>query len=203
MKKNLKIAIIENLINLKYILAIIVIFILIITNFSTKNKPEVIQTKQLVSSEMSEKPETTSVNIVHIKGAVNKPGVYQIEEDARMGTLITMAGGYNQANQQCINEAQKIVDEMEIIIPSIAEECDVASTVQSNNNNNDNSSAKVNINTATSEQLQTLPGIGQTRADAIIEYRTQYGKFKTIEELQNVSGIGPASLAKMQTAISI
>lgn len=137
--------------------------------------------------------------VVDLRGAVTNPGIYKLDSDARMYELIKKAGGFKAANQECINQAQILTDEQLIIIPSSNEEC----SDNSASPNNRTDKTKLNINEATVEQLTTLPGIGQTRAQQIIDYRDSNGKFKSIDDLKNVNGIGEQTFLNLSELISV
>lgn len=164
--------------------------------------------------------------VVDIKGRVKKPGIYRIDLslDRRISDVITMAGGLLvDADTSITNLSKKIFDEMVIIIYSkeqvknfvkVKEEetikndacnnqCD--SCIEKENEINDNNTINnelVNINTASLDKLMTLPGIGESKAIAIIEYRKN-NPFKTIEEIMNVSGIGESVYNKIKDYIKI
>jgi competence protein ComEA len=130
--------------------------------------------------------ETSKIKI-HITGEVLNPGMYEVEEGARIDDAIKTAGGATEnADFNKVNLAYELSDGEKIYIPSIFDEEDEY-TVSSNE---EKTSSKININKATSEELQTITGIGPSLASKIIEYRENNGKFSSIEELKNVSGIG-------------
>ncbi|TYR82346.1 ComEA family DNA-binding protein [Priestia megaterium] len=143
--------------------------------------------------------------VVDIKGAIQKPGVYELAADARVKDVITKAGGITkEADINQINLATKLVDEMIIYIPVIGEKTPVVTAQPSATTNSSNSSSNpVNINTASLEELQTLNGIGPSKAQAIISYREQHGLFKKADDLREVSGIGEKSFEKIQNDITV
>lgn len=136
----------------------------------------------------------TTKQFVDLKGAIKKPGVYEITSEMRLGTLIKKAGGLTKgADAKKINLAQKLTDQALIYIPTTAESPSVAlasSETSSELRGNDKSGVKVNLNTATKEELQQLPGVGAKKAEKIFNYREEHGQFKTIEDLKEVPGIG-------------
>ena len=161
---------------------------------------------------------------VDIKGEVINPGIYSLPATSRVIDVIEKAGGLTaNANTTVINLSKKITDEMVIIIYSNAEVIDFAKTkeietqvqnscIQKDENalqndacitENTTTSSKVSINSATLEQLQTLPGIGASKAQDIITYREQNGPFTAIEDITNVSGIGDAVFAKIKDYITL
>lgn len=151
--------------------------------------------------------------LVDIKGAVNNPGVYKVEVGTRINDVVNMAGGLrDDADTSLINLSKLVSDEMVIIIYTTEEvrnsnlvntvikvvekECKCPNIENDgciNDNIKDtitNGSGKVNINTASVEELSKLDGIGQSKAEAIVKYREENGKFNTIEDITKVSGIG-------------
>lgn len=136
--------------------------------------------------------------MVDVKGAVKNPGVYKGKIGERAIDLIEKAGGLvDGANKNGINFAMKVQDEMVIYVPFEGEE-DAFDVMKQ-----DIDDGKVNINTATETELQTLPGIGPAKAQAIIEYRTNQGSFQSIEEIMNISGFGEKTFAKLKDHIKV
>lgn len=134
--------------------------------------------------------------VVDVKGEVKQPGVYEIDSSLRVNDVITLAGGFtSEANQFVVNLAQKVHDEMTIIIPSLEEDSPESYPLTT--------SQKVNLNMATQEELETLNGIGPSKAEAIINYREEYGHFQSIEDLLNVSGIGEKTLDNIRDDIQV
>lgn len=148
-----------------------------------------------------------SIMMVDVKGAVKNPGVYPVSEGERVVDVVAKAGGLTEdADDTKINLSQKVSDEMVIYVPRKDEEFGQVSVgIFANSTGGSSSSGnnKVNINTASREELQKLPGIGPQKADAIIEYRKTQGPFQTIEDIMNVSGIGEKSFEKLQDLITV
>ena len=159
--------------------------------------------------------ETEEKNIfVHIAGCVQKEGMLELSSNSRIADAIEKAGGLTQeADLSDINLAYLLEDGMKIYIPNQNER-------QENNEKTENTAKTentpsmqiqdtstkqdvININTATQEELDTLPGIGSATATKIIEYRKEKGKFKQKEEIKEVSGIGEAKYEKIKEYISI
>lgn len=148
--------------------------------------------------------------IIDIKGAVKYPGVYTLSENQRIVDAIEAAGGYaDDANPVLINHAQKLQDEMVIFIPKIGEDASEAleqlvqiSTANSSNNSSNNT-GKINLNKATESDLTQLPGIGPSKASAIIQHRTEHGNFKTSEDLKQVTGIGDKTFEQLKDLIDV
>lgn len=138
--------------------------------------------------------------VVDIKGEVKRPGVYQFENGARVNDLVNKAGGFLQtADETQVNLAQKLQDEMIVIVPrKIDGSSHDHGAIQSSHH-----SDIVKVNYATEEELQTLPGIGPAKAKAIADYRDEHGFFSRPEDLLNVSGIGEKTLENLIEYIQI
>lgn len=141
--------------------------------------------------------------LVDVKGQVKFPGVYELTAEDRVIDAIRLAGGYTDvAETTMINHAQRLQDEMVIYIPQKGEDMDIVSIgVSITTGTSSSNSGKININKADEIQLQTLPGVGPAKAQAIIAYRSEVGKFQTIEELKKVSGIGEKSFERLKDLI--
>lgn len=139
--------------------------------------------------------------MVDIKGAVVHPGVYEIRDATRVNDVVAMAGGFTkEADETKVNLAAKIYDEMMIYVPARGETnvpSAAASSIQANDSN------KVYINTASEQEILQLPGIGKTKAQAIIAYRQEHGPFQRVEDLLNVTGIGEKTLEKIKEHIVV
>ncbi len=139
---------------------------------------------------------------IHISGEVNNPGIVNIESDKRLSDAVDKLGGVTEnADLNNINLAMKIEDAKHYIIPKIGEE--IKNNESINNENNNRGSNKVNINNATIEDLDKLPGIGEATANKIINYREENGDFKSIEELKNVNGIGNKKYEQIKDEITL
>ncbi|MBY7143325.1 helix-hairpin-helix domain-containing protein [Virgibacillus sp. NKC19-3] len=144
--------------------------------------------------------EQETITMVDVKGAITKPGVYEMERESRVNDVIQMAGGFTKdADQTQVNLAQKVQDEMIIIIPKEGEEAK-----DGGGNGNDHSdSEKIKMNHATQEEIENLNGIGASKAQAIIQYREEHGLFQTEEDLLEISGIGEKTLENFRNDIQI
>ncbi|AGK71446.1 DNA uptake protein [Streptococcus cristatus] len=156
-----------------------------------------------IDSEESEKEVT-----VDVKGAVKNPGVYQLRAGARVHDALQKAGGLlPDAESKSINQAQKLTDEAVVYVARVGEEgADVTQDSQTPAGNGETAKGKsglVNLNTATEAELQTVSGIGQKKAQDIIAYREANGKFKSVDELKNVSGIGAKTLEKLKDYVTV
>lgn len=167
---------------------------------------------------IEEKKKEVSTVIVDIKGNVNNPGVYEVENGKRVNDVINMAGGLTEtADTSNINLAKIVTDEMTIVIYSKEEVlekyksevciCDCPYITNdaciNESSNEDNTSSLVNINTASIEELMTLQGLGEAKAKSIIEYRTKNGNFTSIDSIKEVSGIGEAIFEKIKDYITV
>ena len=159
---------------------------------------------------------------VHIDGYVNNPGVYQLKENERTNVLIEKAGGLkNGYSIKNINLAAKLSDGDKVYIPSVEEEKTLGNQNQNNNisvntvgkhtNNGNNSNNnvnitknnKININTANVSELKQITGIGESTANKIIDYRQNVWKFKKIEDIKEVKGIGESKFESLKNKITI
>lgn len=163
------------------------------------NMEEQPKKKEIVDSAANEKP---PVMMADIKGAVVRPGVYVIDEDDRVIDLIELAGGLTkEAEAASINFAMRVSDEMVIYVPRMGESTSDLGPEQNGQQSQDNK--KVNLNSASKSDLETLPGIGPSKADAIIEYRETTGPYKSIEDLMSISGIGDKTFEKLKDLITV
>ena len=144
---------------------------------------------------------------VHITGEVRNPGLYELEEGSRILDIINLAGGITpEANLDKVNLAYQISDGQKVKIPSIKDE-EVGNYIYENSGENvieedkDKNNTKIDINKADLNDLITLPGIGESTAQKIIDYREKNGKFKTIEDIKNVSGIGESKYNQIKDYI--
>ncbi|AYA77094.1 hypothetical protein DOE78_17550 [Bacillus sp. Y1] len=144
-------------------------------------------------------------NLVDVKGAVENPGVYEVMLDERVIDVIEKAGGLKEgADETKINFAGRLTDEMVLYIPLIGEEGEnMIVSAGASSTSTSQGEGKININKATSDELQNLPGIGPSKAEAIIAYREDSGLFQTIDDLKLVTGIGDKTFEKLQDQIIV
>ena len=159
----------------------------------------VVETTMLVEkTEVSTTQET--VIFVDIKGEVKKPGVYQMKAGDRVKDALDAAGGLTEeADSQKVNLAKRLEDQMVIVVPIVGEEAEEIPAGETRNEAT--KEGKVNSNTATVEELKTLKGVGEKKAEAIIEYRKKNGSFQTKEDLMKVRGIGKKLFESFQERI--
>ncbi|WP_449456870.1 helix-hairpin-helix domain-containing protein [Streptococcus suis] len=166
----------------------------------TSNSSELVEE---TSTEVSEEP---SQLVVDVKGAVAKPGLYTLEADARVNDAVEAAGGLtSQADPKSINLAQKLSDEAVVYVASKDENISVvaSTTASSAKSQEEKNTSLVNLNTATEADLQTISGIGAKRATDIIAYREANGGFKSVDDLNNVSGIGDKTMESIRPYVTV
>lgn len=152
---------------------------------------------------------TPSPLIVQVDGAVAQPGVYHLPRDSRVGEAIAAAGGLSTtADQSAINLAERLKDGEKIFIPILNPHPTPGSVGPSSNNPSRSTISPgeptpVNINEASLEELEKLPGIGSSRAQQIIDYRQAHDGFKSPDELLNIKGIGPVIFDQLKDLITI
>ncbi|HFI0695510.1 TPA: helix-hairpin-helix domain-containing protein [Streptococcus suis] len=155
------------------------------------------------STEASEEP---SQLVVDIKGAVAKPGLYTLAAGARVNDAVEAAGGLtSQADPKSINLAQKLSDEAVVYVANKDENISVvaSTTASSAMSQEEKNTSLVNLNTATEADLQTISGIGAKRAADIVAYREANGGFKSVDDLNNVSGIGDKTMESIRPYVTV
>ena len=159
----------------------------------------------ILPQEVEDKTTVSTVIYVDVKGEVHHPGVYQMKAENRVKDLIEAAGGFTPlADDQKLNLAQLLEDQMVIVVPKKGEEVNSElAQAPTSQKKEVGKEVKVNINTATVEELKTLKGIGEKKAEAIIEYRKQNGSFKNKEELMKVRGIGKKLYESFQERVIV
>ena len=145
---------------------------------------------------------------VYICGEVIKPGVYELSGDSRIYEAVDAAGGFTEnAARECVNLASKVSDGMQITIYNREEaaslQADSASVGGNAGKSGTSGSGLVNLNTATKEELMTLKGIGESKAEDIIRYREKSGGFKKIEDIMKISGIKENGFQKIKDSITV
>lgn len=206
-RKNQKIIVI-----ISFLFIILVLFYLKIKLDNNKYEKILID-KDIVEEKEIKSKDNDDTCMIDIKGAVNNPGVYSTKCTNNVSDVIRLAGGLsNNADTSVTNLAKQVSNEMVIIIYTedevknsnivdtvvkvVEQEC-ICPNIQNDGCINDqingtisNTNLVVNINSANTQEFQKIPGIGEAKAKAIIEYRNRNGKFKSIDEIQNVEGIG-------------
>ncbi len=219
------------LVCLGLVLLLVIGFVFIYKNYTADDKEDeniVLNTKN--DTKKDEEEEEEVYYQVDIKGEVINPGIYTVKEGSRVIDVIRLAGDLTEvADTSVLNLSKKVKDEMVIIVYSYdevnsftetkeKEEIEQEACLSQNGIQNDACikdstddtssssvviSGKVSLNTATLDELMTLPGIGEAKAQAIIEYREEVGAFQNIEELKEVSGIGDAIFDQIKENITI
>lgn len=219
------------LVCLGLVLLLVIGSFFIYKNYTAENREEkniVLNTKK--DTKKDEEEEEEVYYQVDIKGEVINPGIYTVKEGSRVIDVIRLAGDLTEvADTSVLNLSKKVKDEMVIIVYSYDEVVNFTATKEKEeieqeaclsqngiqndacikDSTDDTSSSsvvisgKVSLNTATLDELMTLPGIGESKAQAIIEYREEVGAFQNIEELKEVSGIGDAIFDQIKENITI
>jgi len=175
-------------------LIVTLIIMLIIGSFIAffKSRPEKIELSNTVGSESRRLTIT-----VHIAGAVEKPGLYKMDEGSRVADALEAAGGAStDACLDGLNLASKLKDEEKITVPTSGELSDEQSVL------NQGSGGLIDINNSSAEELESLPGIGESLASRIVDYRKKNGPFSSIDDLSEVEGIGPAKLESLEGLVT-
>ena len=216
----------DNKVIIVIISIIIIIFICVFfyTRSNLENEYTELENYNILQNEtnIEEEQEDTSKIFIHVTGAVNNEGVVEIKEGSRIADAVEAANGFSaDADISQINLAYQLEDGQKIYIPRITDEKlvgdekilqkeyvtdeagddiileDEISNIKSKENE------KININTAEQSELEEIPGVGEATAQKIIEYRKVNGKFKTIEDIKNVSGIGDSKFENMKEKICV
>lgn len=203
------------------IIAVIIFIVLNIGKVTEFNKEEKENTTISTSIEESKndieekenkenKEETKEMGtgiFVHIDGWIQNPGVYEIKENDRVNTIIEKAGGLKEgASIKSINLAARLSDGDKIYIPNREEEKQIETTEVKGNNTGTvkiTKNSKININKASISELKQITGIGESTANKIIDYRENVGKFKKIEDIKEVKGIGDSKYESIKDKITI
>ena len=193
------------------VLAVIVIILVGRGMMASSTKEKVMVTNAVNTTRVEEITTMMPQNCyVDIKGEVLHPGVYEFSCESRVQEVIKKAGGFTEeADETKINLAQKITDQMQMIVPNLHSKQEGGVTEgnseKGNSSNSTPSNSKqgtVNINTATLEELQTIKGIGKKKAEAILQYRKEHGAFRTKEDLLQVKGIGKKALEAIESQVT-
>jgi competence protein ComEA len=155
-------------------------------------------------------PTTTGASAtitVHAAGALARPGVYGVPDGARVADVISAAGGtLPEADLDQVNLAAKVVDAERVYIPKRGEVPPApvgASPALTGPLGPGTAAGPVDLNTATAEQLDTLPGVGPATAQAILGFRASHGRFASVDDLLEVRGIGPAKLEALRPLVKV
>ena len=211
--------------NHRYIITTICIIIFLILSYIFYFKNKFNKEEVIINEEIEEKEETIDNSFIYIdiKGAVNKPGVYKIDRDSRVIDAINKADGLKEeADTSLLNLSTKLHDEMYIYVYTKEEVLNFIKVNEEQNTKidecnktneiciekeiitkDDITNNKININKASLEELKLLPNIGESKAQAIIDYRNSVGIFNEIDDIKNVSGIGDSLFDKIKDLITV
>lgn len=193
------------------VLAVIVMILAGRGMMASQPKEKVMVTNAVNTTRVEETTEMMPENCyVDVKGEVLRPGVYEFSCESRIQEVIKKAGGFTEeADETKINLAQKITDQMQIIVPNVQSKQEGSVTEENsgkgsstNPNVSNSKQGTININTATLEELQTIKGIGKKKAEAILQYRKEHGAFRIKEDLLQVKGIGKKALEAIESQVT-
>ena len=184
------------------IVVIVLISVFLIFSYARGGREDLIKNNSEDIFLEEEQQEGTEINkkeiVVEIKGEIKNPDVYWVKEESIIEDLILIAGGLTEeADIESINRAEMLKNHQSIVIPNKNEQKTVGKISNSGKNN------LVNINTASVNELDSLPGIGASRAEDIVKYREDNNGFKSIEEIKNITGIGESIYEKLKDKITI
>jgi competence protein ComEA len=176
----------------------IVGLLILVYGVRTYQKNELLLSKSTVKSAQSSDSENQASKIyVQVTGAVNQPGVYQLKNDSRGIDAVNAAKGLTaEADGEAVNLATKLKDGQKLNIPTKTQ-------TQQNQSGGTTAGGTININTASKEELMTLPGIGEVLAQNIIDYRTKNGAFSDPSEIKNVNRIGDKLYEQLKDRIAV
>jgi competence protein ComEA len=139
--------------------------------------------------------------VIHVVGAVRRPGLYRLDHGSRIADAVRRAGGATRrADLSLVNLAAQVSDGTQVVVPArVAVE---AAPAEGGGESSVAAAGPVHLNTATLEQLDALPGIGPVTAQKIIDYREQHGAFSSIDDLDAIPGIGPARLEQLREQVA-
>lgn len=173
---------------------LIFVFLFQIVACAQEEKEEMLLEKAELKIEDETKRLGTDSIFVYVCGAVKCEGVYELPCGSRVYEAVEKAGGFREdAAMTHVNQAKVLQDEAQIYVPTLEEQ-------KESQKQND---GKVNLNNAAKEELMTLPGVGEAKAESIIAYREQYGGFQAIEEIMQISGIKEGLFVKIKDYITV
>jgi competence protein ComEA len=140
-----------------------------------------------------------TVVVVDVAGAVRRPGLYRLPQGSRIADAIARAGGATRlADANLVDLAAPLADGEQVLVPAKLTAADAAGGTSASGSPGDAPTAPVDLNTATVEQLDALPGIGPVTAQKIVDYRTQHGPFTSVDDLDAIPGIGPSRIDNLR-----
>lgn len=163
-----------------------------------------IQAVAASSSSSSSEQRSPRVVAVDVKGAVKRPGMYQLKSDSRVNEAVNAAGGaLPSADLRQVNLAKQLTDQQMIYVPTQGEQVTAENSLSTSATSSASGDNNINLNTATKEQLCQIPGIGEKKAELILQYRQEHGQFKTIDELKEINGFGEKTVTKLKEHLSV
>jgi competence protein ComEA len=139
--------------------------------------------------------------VVDVVGAVARPGLYRLDEPSRVADAVALAGGATRrANLSAVNLAAPLVDGTQVVVPRRGEAPVSSSTAATSGSAE--AAGPIHLNTATLEELETIPGVGPVTAQRIIDFREENGPFRSVDELDAVSGVGPKRMEQMRELVA-
>lgn len=195
---------------IKFIRIMLLLFCLFLVGCKSGEKVEFSSEEDICNEKDSNNDRKTESNngdleeiaVVYVCGAVSYPGVYEICENSRVSDAVAAAGGFvSEADTESVNLAAVIEDGVKIRIPYKGEASSPSDNTSEISSGTD--AGKININKATKEQLMTLSGVGESKADAIIKYRDTNGPFKSVEDIMNIEGIKEGVFNKIKDDIFV
>lgn len=187
---------------IKVIVALVVIFLLGAGFLYYRSQPCPATVQKVEVKEVRKKRAVPRKLVVHVCGAVTRPGVYEVEEGERVVEAIQAAGGpAPKADLNALNLASRVKDGQKIYVPQEGEK--IVAESNWTGGGEDCESVKINLNTATTSQLEELSGIGPVLAQRIFDFRTKKGGFTSIDQLQEVEGIGPKKFEGLKGEVAV
>ncbi len=201
--------------NYRYQILVLLFLLVVVVGWYLKGSSAPSSSSTPVSFTSSSQPLTASQSTistasgrvcVDVKGAVKHPGVYKLRGGSRVDEAITAAGGVlPAADMKQVNRAKQLTDQQVVYIPRPGESVPAAAGGTASDATATSSSAQpvINLNTATKDQLCQITGIGDKKADLILQYRQEHGQFKAVDDLKQVSGFGDKSVDKIRDQLAV
>lgn len=177
----------------RYVVGLLVVLFIGVGYLFYSKEADVTMVEEFTVVEETEAVPVTEV-VVYVTGAVEAPDTYTMPQGARVGDVLSIAVLTAEADPEQLNLAQLLVDGTKITVPKKGETVVVPETDSTNG---------IHVNSATKEELMTVPGIGPAKADAILNYLKENGPFKSYDELGNVKGFGEKTLESMESYLLV